>query len=201
MQDENLSLQCPAGPYEVHHPLEPDAQRPRRKPEHTADTALLAHTLCLIGQKCLGTGADLRPEMVATAALYHDAPEILTGDMPTPVKYKNEALRSAYKAVEQESARLMASLQPEALRSETEEFLTGRVLNDAERKILKAADRLSALIKCLEECQSGNREFEAAREQQLAALHGMDCPEAEYFITHMLPCYTQNLDELTRGRF
>ena len=169
--------------------------------EHTADTALLAHALCLIGQKCLGTGADLRPEMVATAALYHDAPEILTGDMPTPVKYKNEALRSAYKAVEQESARLMASLQPEALRSETEEFLTGRVLNDAERKILKAADRLSALIKCLEECQSGNREFEAAREQQLAALHGMDCPEAEYFITHMLPCYTQNLDELTRGRF
>ena len=113
--------------------------------EHTADTALLAHALCLIGQKCLGTGADLRPEMVATAALYHDAPEILTGDMPTPVKYKNEALRSAYKAVEQESARLMASLQPEALRSETEEFLTGRVLNDAERKILKAADRLSAL--------------------------------------------------------
>ena len=151
--------------------------------EHTADTALLAHALCLIGQKCLDTGADLRPEMVATAALYH------------------EALRSAYKAVEQESARLMASLQPEALRSETEEFLTGRVLNDAERKILKAADRLSALIKCLEECQSGNREFEAAREQQLAALHGMDCPEAEYFITHMLPCYTQNLDELTRGRF
>lgn len=113
----------------------------------------------------------------------------------------SEALRSAYKAVEQESARLMASLQPEALRSETEGFLTGRVLNDAERKILKAADRLSALIKCLEECQSGNREFEAAREQQLAALHGMDCPEAEYFITHMLPCYTQNLDELTRGRF
>ena len=150
--------------------------------EHTADTALLAHALCLIGQKCLGTGADLRPEMVATAALYHDAPEILTGDMPTPVKYKNEALRSAYKAVEQE-------------------FLTGRVLNDAERKILMAADRLSALIKGLEECQSGNREFEAAREQQLAALHGMDCPEAEYFITHMLPCYTQNLDELTRGRF
>ena len=95
---------------------------------------------------------------------------------------------------------LMRSGRAESL-SETEEFLTGCVLNDAERKILKAADRLSALIKCLEECQSGNREFEAAREQQLAALHGMDCPEAEYFITHMLPCYTQNLDELTRGRF
>ena len=175
------------------------AARPETLSEHTAETAILAHTLCLIAREV--TGTPVRPETVAVAALYHDAPEIMTGDMPTPVKYKNEALRSAYKAVEQESARLMASLQPEALRSETEEFLTGRVLNDAERKILKAADRLSALIKCLEECQSGNREFEAAREQQLAALHGMDCPEAEYFITHMLPCYTQNLDELTRGRF
>ena len=80
--------------------------------EHTADTAMLAHTLCLIGKSCTGTGAALRPEVVATAALYHDAPEILTGDMPTPVKYKNDALRTAYKAVEHESARVMASLQP-----------------------------------------------------------------------------------------
>ena len=167
--------------------------------EHSHMVAVLAHALAVIQNRYFGPQID--PGQAVVAALYHDASEILTGDMPTPVKYKNEALRSAYKAVEQESARLMASLQPEALRSETEEFLTGRVLNDAERKILKAADRLSALIKCLEECQSGNREFEAAREQQLAALHGMDCPEAEYFITHMLPCYTQNLDELTRGRF
>ena len=166
--------------------------------EYSADESLPLFNRALQG--LYTPGSTFKPA-VAVAALYHDASEILTGDMPTPVKYKNEALRSAYKAVEQESARLMASLQPEALRSETEEFLTGRVLNDAERKILKAADRLSALIKCLEECQSGNREFEAAREQQLAALHGMDCPEAEYFITHMLPCYTQNLDELTRGRF
>lgn len=121
--------------------------------------------------------------------------------MPTPVKYKNDALRSAYKAVERESARVMASLLPEELRSETEAYLTGTVLNDAERKVLKAADRLSAIIKCIEESQGGNHEFEAAREQQMAALHALDCPEAEYFIQHMLPCYAQNLDELTRGRF
>ena len=86
--------------------------RPESLSEHTADTALLAHTLCLIARNCTGTGAGLRPEVVATAALYHDAPEILTGDMPTPVKYKNDALRTAYKAVERESARVMASLQP-----------------------------------------------------------------------------------------
>lgn len=175
--------------------------RPESLSEHTADTALLAHMLCLIAKKCTGTGAGLRPEVVATAALYHDAPEILTGDMPTPVKYKNDALRSAYKAVEWESARVMASLLPEELRSETESYLTGTVLNDAERKVLKAADRLSAIIKCIEESQGGNHEFEAAREQQMAALHALDCPEAEYFIQHMLPCYAQNLDELTRGRF
>ena len=175
--------------------------RPETLSEHTADTALLAHMLCLIAQNCTGTGAGLRPEVVATAALYHDAPEILTGDMPTPVKYKNDALRSAYKAVERESARVMASLLPAELRPQTEAYLTGAVLNDAERKVLKAADRLSAIIKCIEEGQGGNREFEAAREQQLAALHALKCPEAEYFIEHMLPCYAQNLDELTRGRF
>lgn len=175
--------------------------RPETLSEHTADTALLAHMLCLIAQNCTGTGAGLRPEVVATAALYHDAPEILTGDMPTPVKYKNDALRSAYKAVERESARVMASLLPAELRPQTEAYLTGAVLNDAEHKVLKAADRLSAIIKCIEESQGGNREFEAAKEQQLAALHALDCPEAEYFIQHMLPCYAQNLDELTRGRF
>lgn len=175
--------------------------RPESLSEHTADTAMLAHMLCLIAQKCTGTGDGLRPEVVATAALYHDAPEILTGDMPTPVKYKNDALRTAYKAVERESARVMASLQPNELQAETQDWLTGSVLNDAERKLLKAADRLSAVIKCIEESHGGNREFEAAREQQMAALYAMNSPEAEYFIAHMLPCYEQNLDELTRGRF
>ena len=143
--------------------------RPESLSEHTADTAMLAHTLCLIGRHCTGTGAALRP--------------------------------TAYKAVEHESARVMASLQPEELQAETQVWLTGSVLNDAERKILKAADRLSAVIKCIEEDRGGNREFEAAYAQQMAALHAMHSPEAEYFIEHMLPCYEQNLDELTRGRF
>lgn len=169
--------------------------RPESLSEHTADTALLAHTLCLIAQKCTGTGANIRPDVVATAALYHDAAEILTGDMPTPVKYKNEALRTAYKQVEQESARLMASLQPPELRPVTEGYLTGSVLNADEAKLLKAADRLSALIKCMEE---GTHEFAAAKAQQTQALHEMHCPEAEYFMQYMLPCYAENLDELTK---
>lgn len=167
--------------------------------EHTCDTALIAHTLCLIAQKI--TGTPVRPETVAVAALYHDANEILTGDMPTPVKYKNERLRSAYKALEKESAHAMATLLPLPLQPEIEPLLTGSVLTEPEAKLLKAADRLSALIKCLEETQTGNREFAAAERQQRAALTAMQCPEADYFIEHMLPCYTQNLDELTGGIF
>ena len=93
--------------------------------EHTADTALLAHALCLIARNITHTGADIRPDTVAAAALYHDAPEILTGDMPTPVKYKNEALRTAYKAVERESALAMADLLPPELHEIEGSYLTG----------------------------------------------------------------------------
>ena len=170
------------------------AARPETLSEHTAETAILAHTLCLIAREV--TGTPVRPETVAVAALYHDAPEIMTGDMPTPVKYKNERLRSAYKA---ESARQMAHLLPPALRPEMTGYLTGRCLSEAEKRILKAADRLSALIKCTEEVQAGNREFASALAQQKAAITSMHCPEADYFLEHMLPCYAQNLDELTRA--
>ena len=175
------------------------SSRPESLSEHTCDTALLAHTLCLIAQKI--TGTPVRPETVAVAALYHDANEILTGDMPTPVKYKNERLRSAYKALEKESAHAMATLLPEPLQPEIEPLLTGSALTPAEAGILKAADRLSALIKCMEEMQTGNREFAAAAQQQRATLAAMHCPEADYFMEHMLPCYTQNLDELASGVF
>lgn len=171
------------------------SSRPESLSEHTCDTALLTHTLCLIAKNI--TGAKVRPEIVAVAALYHDANEILTGDMPTPVKYKNERLRSAYKALEKESAQSMARLLPEPLQIEIEPFLTGSALTEKERQLLKAADRLSALVKCIEETQTGNREFSAAAAQQKAALKQMACPEADYFIEHMLPCYALNLDELT----
>ena len=106
--------------------------------EHTADTALLAHALCLIARNITHTGTNISPDTVAAAALYHDAPEILTGDMPTPVKYKNEALRTAYKAVERESALAMADLLPPELHEIEGSYLTGSVLNDAERKLLKS---------------------------------------------------------------
>ena len=164
--------------------------------EHTCDTALLAHTLCLIARRY--TGTPCRPKTVAVAALYHDAPEIITGDMPTPVKYANHALRDAYKALEAESVRSMTGLLPEELGEEISPFISGELLTAEEKRLLKAADRLSALIKCMEEQRSGNHEFDAAFAQQKAALEAMHCPEADWFMAHCLPCYTQNLDELTR---
>ena len=170
--------------------------RPESLSEHTADTALLAHALCLLAQQ---RGVPVRPETVAVAALYHDAPEIMTGDMPTPVKYKSERMRTAYKELEKESLADMLRLLPPRLQGPMEGCLTGSRLTEEEKRLLKAADRLSALIKCLEETRSGNREFEAALAQQRQALKARGCPEADYFVEHMLPCYDKNLDELTRG--
>ena len=164
--------------------------------EHTCDTALLAHTLCLIARRY--TGTPCRPKTVAVAALYHDAPEIITGDLPTPVKYHSATLRDAYKTMERESVASMTAMLPDELAEEVAPFLTGELLTAEETKLLKAADRLSALVKCLEEQRSGNHEFDAALAQQKAALEAMHCPAADWFMAHCLPCYTQNLDELTR---
>ena len=135
--------------------------------EHTCDTALLAHILCLIARRY--TGTPCRPKTVAVAALYHDAPEIITGDLPTPVKYHSATLRDAYKAMERESVASMTAMLPDELAEEVAPFLTGELLTAEETKLLKAADRLSALVKCLEEQRSGNHEFDAALAQQKAA--------------------------------
>ena len=167
--------------------------------EHTCDTALLAHMLCLIARRY--TCTPCRPKTVAVAALYHDAPEIITGDMPTPVKYSSPTLRDAYKALETESVRCMTGLLPDELSEELSPFISGELLTAEEKRLLKAADRLSALIKCTEEQRSGNHEFDAALTQQRAALQAMQCPEADWFLAHCLPCYTQNLDELIDAVF
>ena len=113
------------------------------------------------------------------------------------MRYKNQRLRQAYKALEDESAAALRGYRPAQLRGEVAGYVTGSRLTEEEAKLLKAADRLSALIKCTEEVQAGNREFAAALTQQRAALKEMHCPEADYFIVHMLPCYAQPLDELT----
>lgn len=167
--------------------------------EHTADTAQLAFLLGALAKAQYG--ADVDPAKISAAALYHDAGEILTGDLPTPVKYKNHTLQTAYKALEKTAEESLLTLLPDAVLDEMAPAVTGSNLNERERKILKAADKLSALLKCVEEHQSGNQEFERARAAQLQALEAFALPEVAFFLETMLPCYYETLDELTAGVF
>lgn len=164
--------------------------------EHTAETAQLAHVLCCASNALFGGSA--RADKVAAAALYHDAAEIITGDLPTPVKYRSTEMKNAYKKIEQEAQSELLAMLPEELRAAMTPALYADDLTPGEKKLLKAADRLSAVIKCIVEAAGGNNEFSSAYTQQMEALHAMECPEAEWFIKTMLPAYTRTLDELTR---
>ena len=167
--------------------------------EHTADTAQLSYLLACIANAQFG--AEVDPARLAAAALYHDAGEILTGDLPTPVKYKNETLWGAYKALEQTAEQSLLAMLPQSVASLMAPAVTGSGLTEREKKLLKAADKLSALTKCIEERQSGNQEFARAEQAQLAALAALRLPEVAYFLETMLPGYEQTLDELADGVF
>ena len=166
--------------------------RPESLSEHTCDTALMAHILCLIARQY--TGTPCRPKTVAVAALYHDAPEIITGDMPTPIKYYNPDIRDAYKNVERVAERKLLDMLPPELRPAYEDLL--RPADPEVETLVKAADKLAAHIKCLEELKAGNDEFRRAAQQTAAALDEMDLPELGYFREHFLASYSLTLDEL-----
>ena len=161
--------------------------------EHSYMTAMLAHALALIRRDILKLeGPD--PDRCAVAALYHDVSEILTGDLPTPVKYYNPDIKKAYKQVEHIAGNRVLDMLPPQLRSSYEHD----VLEDdpAVRPIVKAADKLSAHIKCLEEQKSGNTEFDFAAKQTWDAMKAMDLPELEWFLQNCLAPFTMNLDQL-----
>jgi len=160
--------------------------------EHSFETAVIAHALALIDNKRLNGSAD--PEKIAVAALFHDTSEILTGDMPTPIKYYNPAIRQAYKAVEQVAEDKLLSMLPEDLRPAYEDAL--RPADPEIEQLVKAADKLSAHIKCIEELKAGNNEFRQAAAQTAAAMDAMCLPELDYFREHFLPSYSLTLDEL-----
>lgn len=161
--------------------------------EHSHMVAVLAHGLALIRRDVLGLPSP-DPDRCAVGALYHDASEILTGDLPTPVKYFNPAIKDAYKQVERVSGEKLLSMLPEALRPSYEHL----VLEDDPETfpIIKAADKLSAYIKCVEELKAGNQEFESAERQTRQALEAMHLPEVDYFMKEFLPPFSLNLDEL-----
>ena len=137
-----------------------------------------------------------RTGLAAAAALYHDAPEILTGDLPTPIKYYSPDIRDAYKRVEEVSADKLAAMLPEELRGAFAPLLREDYDPDT-RALVKAADKFSAYIKCVEELKAGNAEFRQAAEQTLEALKGYGLPEVDYFMDRFLPAFGLTLDELS----
>ncbi len=160
--------------------------------EHSHMVAVLAHGLALIRRDILGLEAN--PELCATAALYHDASEIYTGDLPTPIKYYNPEIKEAYKQVEHISGTKLINLLPEELQAAYAPLIYEE--NGDVNAIVKAADKLSAHIKCVEELKAGNREFESAAAQTKEALVEMNLPELDWFMEHCLPAFSRNLDEL-----
>ena len=161
--------------------------------EHSHQVAVLAHALAVIQNKYYGGQVD--PGAVAVAALYHDASEILTGDMPTPIKYDNPDIRNAYKAVEAVAEQKLLSMLPPELRPDFEDAVT---IPDPEiHALVKAADKLSAYLKCVEELKAGNSEFKKAKEQTYAALCQNPIPALRHFMEHFLEGFELTLDELT----
>ena len=161
--------------------------------EHSYQTAVLAHALAPIRRDVLKLPTP-DPDRCAVAALYHDASEILTGDLPTPIKYYNPEIKTAYKQVERVAGERLLNMLPPELRASYEHD----VLEDDEAlaPIVKGADKLSAHIKCLEEQKAGNTEFDTAARQTWEAIQAMDRPELNWFVEHCLGAFALNLDQL-----
>ena len=165
---------------------------PENVQEHSHQVAVLAHALAVLRNEKFGGHVD--PGAVAVAALYHDASEILTGDMPTPIKYDNPAIRTAYKDVEAVAEHKLLNMLPEELRGVYAPILT---VEDPEiEALVKAADKLSAYIKCVEELKAGNNEFREAAAQTRHALEGYALPEVAYFLETFMDSFSLTLDEL-----
>ena len=161
--------------------------------EHSHQVAVLAHALALIRRDILKLDTP-DPDRCAVAALYHDASEILTGDLPTPIKYYNPDIKDAYKQVEHIAGNRLLDMLPTALRASYEHY----VLEDDEVLLpfVKAADKLSAHITCLEEQKAGNAEFDTAAKQTWEAMKAMNRPELDWFLDNCLGAFTLNIDQL-----
>ena len=163
--------------------------------EHSLQVAMLAHCLVLIHNKRFS--GSLNPERAGMLAIYHDSTEIITGDMPTPIKYFNSTIKDAYKDIENAAADRLCSLLPEDFRQDMEEIIKQSSEGDRElKKYVKAADRFSALIKCIEELRMGNEEFRQAKNAIEKSIAEMNMPEADVFAAEFLPAFSLSLDEM-----
>ncbi|MBQ7536067.1 MAG: 5'-deoxynucleotidase [Stomatobaculum sp.] len=172
------------------------SSRPENLSEHAMEVAMIAHALCTIGN--VRYGKQLDADRAAVIGLFHDASEIITGDMPTPVKYYSESIRDAYKEVEAVAEQRLLSRLPEDLQPVYREVF-GTSGSPYLRRLVKAADKLSALIKCIEEENAGNTEFRTAKKTIQAAVDKLceELPEVRDFRDECLPPYGHTLDELS----
>lgn len=162
--------------------------------QHSYEVAVIAHALALISNKRLGTNLDA--DRAAVIALFHDSSEILTGDMPTPVKYYSPEITNAYKEVERVATGKLLDMLPSDLKTEYEDILIPAEEDKELWKLCKAADKLSALIKCVEEQKAGNREFDEALVSTEKAIRDLNCEAADIFMTDFIPSYRLTLDQL-----
>lgn len=166
---------------------------PENVQEHSHMVAVIAHALGLIRRDVFHRSCDVGT--LVCAALYHDAPEILTGDMPTPIKYHGREITEAYQEVERVASNKLVNMLPVGIRDEFAPLISGEVADDL-KPLLKCADRLSAYIKCVEERKAGNLEFLSAERQTLERIKSMGLSEADYFLENFMPAFEKNLDEL-----
>ena len=160
--------------------------------EHSYEVAVLAHALAVIGREVFHK--ELDPDKTATAALFHDAPEIITGDMPTPIKYFNPELKSAYGQVEAVAQDKLLSMLPPELVPAYEPLV--READPEVRRYVKAADKLAAWLKCQEELKAGNSEFKKAAGETLSALQAMGMEEVDWFMEQLGGAFQLTLDDL-----
>ncbi len=161
--------------------------------EHSLDTAIIAHALAVIRNKRFG--GNVNPERAALLAIFHDVPEVITGDMPTPVKYFSSEIRNAYAGVESAAENRLLSLLPEDMRSEYFPLITHE-REDAELlRIVKCADKLSALVKCIEEEKACNKDFSAAKASTVQSIREMELPEGIEFLEKFIPPFELTLDD------
>ena len=167
---------------------------PENVMEHSWEVATIAHALAVIRNRVYGGRVDAH--RLATIALYHDCSEVITGDMPSPIKYHSSAIRDAYKAIEASAEKELVALLPAELQQDFADVMLHQRLADDEAQLVKAADTLSAYLKCQAEIAAGNREFSRAAEDIGRRLAALSLPEVDYFLKVFAPSYQLTLDEL-----
>ncbi|MCY4388918.1 MAG: 5'-deoxynucleotidase [Desulfurellaceae bacterium] len=167
---------------------------PENVQEHSLQVALVTHMLAVIRNRLFS--GEVNPERAATLALYHDVGEVLIGDLPTPVKYFNPEIKTAYQTIEQTAVHKLFSMLPEELRDDYQPFFESTDADRDHHELVKAADKLCAYLKCLEEVSAGNQEFSQAEQALKETVERIDLPEVRYFLETFVPSFRLTLDEL-----